>query len=236
MTLRWDTVVIDTRNAAVLGRWWAEALGWEIVDESDDEIEVANPAGTGPNLLFGNGPDEKAVKNRLHLDFVPGNQSVEVERLAGLGASRIDIGQGDATWVVMADPEGNEFCVLSARAPGTGLSWEQVVIDSADPQTLGRWWAEALGWKVIDQDDESVELAGEGDGPHLFFLKVPDTKTVKNRLHLDLVPDDQQAEVSRLLGLGARHADIGQGEPTWVVMADPEGNEFCVLSARSTTD
>jgi hypothetical protein len=79
-------------------------------------------------------------------------------------------------------------------------------------------------------------LAGEGDGPHLFFLKVPDTKTVKNRLHLDLVPDDQQAEVSQLLSLGASHADIGQGETSWVVMADPEGNEFCVLSARSTTD
>src|SRR5690554_172625 len=170
MTLAWEQVVVDSRDAAELGRWWAEALGWNIIDQDDESMELKSD--DGPSLLFLNVPEAKTVKNRLHLDFVPDDQAAEVERLTKLGAERVDIGQGNATWVVMTDPEGNEFCVLSARAPGTGLSWEQVVIDSADPQTLGRWWAEALGWKVIDQDDESVELAGEGDGPHLFFLKV----------------------------------------------------------------
>ncbi|AFP41429.1 Glyoxalase/bleomycin resistance protein/dioxygenase [Mycolicibacterium smegmatis MC2 155] len=72
-----------------------------------------------------------------------------------------------------------------------------------------------------------------GQGPVWLFLAVPDGKTVKNRLHVDFTPDDQQAEVDRLISLGARHVDIGQGEQSWVVLADPEGNEFCVLAAES---
>jgi len=112
------------------------------------------------------------------------------------------------------------------------LKWEQVVVDCQNPAELGRWWAEALGWEIIDEDDEELELANPNGVPNLLFLVVPEGKTVKNRLHLDFVPDDQAAEVARLEDLGARRADIGQGETTWVVMADPEGNEFCVLSAR----
>lgn len=75
--------------------------------------------------------------------------------------------------------------------------------------------------------------ATAGTGPVWLFLAVPDGKTVKNRLHVDFTPDDQQAEVDRLISLGARHVDIGQGEQSWVVLADPEGNEFCVLAAES---
>lgn len=114
------------------------------------------------------------------------------------------------------------------------LRWEQVVVDSQNPAVIGRWWAEALGWDIIDEDDESMELKdpNAGPGPTLYFGKVPEGKTIKNRLHLDFVPDDQDAEVARLIDLGARRIDIGQGEPSWVVMADPEDNEFCVLSAR----
>lgn len=114
------------------------------------------------------------------------------------------------------------------------LAWEQVVVDAQSPTTLGHWWAEALSWDILAEDDEGVELRNpNGAGPTLLFLGVPEIKTVKNRLHLDFVPDDQDAEVARLIDLGARRADIGQGEQTWVVMADPEGNEFCVLSARA---
>jgi hypothetical protein len=111
------------------------------------------------------------------------------------------------------------------------LKWEQVVVDCQDAVTLGHWWAEALGWPILDEDDEGVEL-GTGEGPSLLFLNVPERKTLKNRLHLDFVPDDQAVEVDRLLTSGATRVDIGQGEQTWVVLADPEGNEFCVLRAR----
>ncbi|MDG5806390.1 VOC family protein [Streptomyces ossamyceticus] len=113
------------------------------------------------------------------------------------------------------------------------LNWEQLVVDAADPVALGRWWAEALGWVVVNDAPEDYEIRPEPDRvPGLLFTPVPEAKTVKNRLHLDLRPVDQAAEVSRLLALGARHADVGQGDESWVVLMDPEGNEFCVLSGR----
>jgi len=113
-----------------------------------------------------------------------------------------------------------------------------VCIDSHDPSRLAGFWQEALGWRrTEDEADEVVLEPPEGspqDGvvPDLLFLRVPDDKAVKNRLHLDLRPADQEAEVARLEGLGARRVDIGQGpDVSWVVLADPEGNEFCVLRA-----
>ncbi|MFH9009532.1 VOC family protein [Streptomyces afghaniensis] len=113
------------------------------------------------------------------------------------------------------------------------LEWEQVIVDAADPAALSRWWAEALGWTVVDGAPGEYEIRPAPDRlPGLLFLAVPDRKVVKNRLHLDFRPDDQEAEVARLLALGARHADVGQGEQSWVTLADPEGNEFCVLAAR----
>jgi hypothetical protein len=114
------------------------------------------------------------------------------------------------------------------------LKWEELVVDSRDFRAQGRWWAEALAWEILDEDDDVVEVGDrDGSGPTLLFLNVPEVKAVKNRLHLDLVPDDQDAEVARLVELGAQRIDIGQGEQSWVVLADPEGNEFCVLSARN---
>jgi hypothetical protein len=114
-----------------------------------------------------------------------------------------------------------------------GLEWEQVVVDAADPVRLGRWWANALGWVVVNDEPSEFEIQPTPDRlPGMIFEPVSVAKAGKNRLHLDFRPDDQQAEVTRLLGLGARHVDIGQGEQPWVVLADPEGNEFCVLSGK----
>ena len=114
------------------------------------------------------------------------------------------------------------------------LAWEQMVVDAADPVALGRWWARALGWVVVNDDPEEFEIrASPEQTPSLAFVRVTDPRTVKNRWHPDFVPGDQDAEVARLLELGARRADVGQGEQSWVVLADPEGNEFCVLSARA---
>ena len=113
------------------------------------------------------------------------------------------------------------------------LEWEQTIIDAADPAGLGRWWAAALGWVVVgDAPDEFEIRPAPARLPGLLFVPVPEGKTHKNRLHLDFRPDDRDAEVDRLLGLGAERVDIGQGEQTWVVLADPEGNEFCLLRTR----
>ncbi|BCI54600.1 hypothetical protein NIIDNTM18_38780 [Mycolicibacterium litorale] len=113
-----------------------------------------------------------------------------------------------------------------------GLRFTDLCVDAADTQALGSWWAEVLGYRQETTDDGDVILRPPaGGGPNLLFLAVQDEKVVKNRLHIDLTPDDQEAEVDRLIGLGARRVDIGQGEQSWVVLADPEGNEFCVLAA-----
>lgn len=112
------------------------------------------------------------------------------------------------------------------------LRFAEICIDAGDIDALGQWWSTVLGWPAEETADGDVMMrAPAGAGPNWLFVQVPDRKVVKNRIHFDLTPDDQQAEVERLLALGARHVDIGQGEQTWVVLADPEGNEFCVLAA-----
>lgn len=112
------------------------------------------------------------------------------------------------------------------------LRFSELCIDAHDPTALGAWWAGVLGWPhSVDADGDVVVTPPPGQGPPWLFLGVPDDKAVKNRLHLDFTPDDQQAEVERVLALGATHVDIGQGDESWVVLADPEGNEFCILAA-----
>ncbi len=130
MSLRWYSIVVDCKDIAAQSRWWAEVLDWRIVFETEDEIVLVPPHALdatrdiplleqGPGLVFVPVPEGKAIKNRLHLDLAPppdGDQATEVRRLESLGARRVDVGQdANPTWVVLADPEGNEFCVLSAR-------------------------------------------------------------------------------------------------------------------------
>ena len=109
-----------------------------------------------------------------------------------------------------------------------------VTIDARDPGALAEFWRQALDYRVAyaEPNEVGIEPPGDNTAPALVFVPVPEEKVAKNRMHLDLAPDDQAAEVERLLALGARRIDIGQGEVSWVVMADPEGNEFCVLTPR----
>jgi len=117
MSLEWEQIVIDARDPVALGHWWLEALGWVIVNDDPDEFEIRPEADQLPGLMFQAVTEQKQSKNRLHLDFRPEDQDAEVNWLIAHGASRVDIGQGDVPWVVLADPEGNEFCVLGARRP-----------------------------------------------------------------------------------------------------------------------
>jgi len=131
MSIRWYSVVVDCRDVAAQSRWWATALDWRVIHEAPNEVVVVPPhvlgpsrdiprPERGPGLIFVPVPEGKAVKNRLHIDLAPSpdtGQEAEVRRLEALGARRVDVGQdpGQVSWVMMADPEGNEFCVLSAR-------------------------------------------------------------------------------------------------------------------------
>jgi catechol 2,3-dioxygenase-like lactoylglutathione lyase family enzyme len=123
MELRIQSLCIDTTDPAALARFWQSALGWRRTYEDDDEVVLEPPAGSPedgvvPDLLFLRVPEEGSGKNRLHLDLRPMDQAAEVARLEELGARRADVGQGaDVSWVVMADPDGNEFCVLRPLKP-----------------------------------------------------------------------------------------------------------------------
>jgi hypothetical protein len=115
------------------------------------------------------------------------------------------------------------------------LRWDSIVIDCTDPPLVASFWSRALELELQGPNSEDELWVQLGDDcPYILFGRVPEVKTVKDRIHLDLRPDDQAAEVERLIALGARRTDIGQGDVSWVVLADPEGNEFCVLRSRSS--
>jgi hypothetical protein len=176
----------------------------------------------------------------VHLDLAtasPAHRAELVARREALGATPADVGQGDVPWTVLADPEGNEFCVLEPREVyrDTGPV-AAVVVDCVDPRAMARFWDGAVDWTLHEVTDEHAVLRSAKDvGPYLEFLRTPGGKAVPDRVHLDLVPDagdDKAAEVVRLRTLGATDLDVGQGDVPWTCMADPEGHEFCVL-ARS---
>jgi hypothetical protein len=205
---------VVTRNTS---KAWEDAKGkfWEELDEELDDM-------------------------RLHLDLASGSfedQEATVARLVDLGAERIDIGQGEVPWVVLADPEGNEFCVLEPRDTYREAgAIAAVVVASRHPRRSADFWVAASGWDIAYEEEDVVGLRSpNGTGPMLEFLRSDDPKRGKNRVHLDVAPrpdDHQSLEVDRLIRLGAEPVDIGQSEVPWDVLTDPEGNEFCVLPPR----
>jgi predicted enzyme related to lactoylglutathione lyase len=246
MPTRLVHLVADANEPARLARFWAALLGWEIADETPEEIDVWPAGYTYPDpaavpIVFVPVPEKKTGKNRVHLDLASGSaahQAELVSRARDLGGGPVDIGQGEVPWVVMADPEGNEFCVLEPRDVyrDTGPV-AAILTDCANPAALAGFWTGAAGWPVTRTEDQLVGLRSPASvGPYLEFLRVPDRKTVKNRIHPDVAPyrgEDPAAEVARLRTAGAILADVGQGDDvSFTVLADPEGNEFCVLSPR----
>ncbi|MFJ8133953.1 VOC family protein [Streptomyces hydrogenans] len=244
MTLRPVMVNIKALDPSAVGRFWAEALGWSAY--SPGVTTYVGPAGglVWPDPVFVGidvvpVPEPRAsAKNRVHLDLATtsaAHQAELVARLKALGATPADVGQGEVPWTVLADPEGNEFCVLEPREiyQDTGPI-AAVVVDCADPRAMARFWDEAIDWTLHEVSEEQTVLrSSKGAGPYLEFLRTPDVKTVPDRVHLDLLPypgDDKAADVARLRALGATDLDLGQGDVPWTCLTDPEGHEFCVLA------
>lgn len=237
-------VVIGAASPRMLARFWAAALGWQAVAGDAGEV-VAGPRGdpggpAGLPLVFVPAGGPKTARSRLHLDVASvsaSHQAGQVRRLLGLGARRADIGQGRVAWVVLADPEGNELCVLEPRPvyAGTG-PLAAVVAGCAEPAAQARFWAAATGWAPGPQRAGFAALRSPGGaGPFLEFVTVPDPRAATSRIYLDVRPGpggDQQAEAARLRGLGATLASDPAGEDDPVVLADPEGGRFRVLPAR----
>jgi predicted enzyme related to lactoylglutathione lyase len=245
MPTRLVQINMKAQDDAVLGQFWAEALGWGVDSEGPGVTNLGpvgfaypDPAAVCIDII--SRPEPKTVKNRVHVDLAStstAHQEELVARLKDLGATLADVGQGDVPWTVMADPEGNEFCVLEPRSiyQDTGPI-AAVVVDCTDPRGMARFWGEAMDWTVHEVTDGHASMrSAQGVGPYLEFVRTPDSKTVWNRVHLDICPypgDDLAAEETRLLALGATTPDFDQSAISWKVLADPEGNEFCLLTPR----
>ncbi|QLY32997.1 VOC family protein [Nocardia huaxiensis] len=253
MSTRLACVVFDSVEPRTVAGFWAELLGWEVTVDRPGQVDVAapDPDGLDVALTFlparhaaaGSAGTGGAAKNRMHLDLSSrslDHQRVQVDRALSLGARRLDIGQNGVPWTVLADPEGNEFCVLEPREHyvDTGAV-AAIVVDTQDPLRLARFWSAASGWPVTH---DSARYAGirsaTGQGPWLEFLRTPEAMGERSRLHLDLIAfpsDDPAEEAARLQAAGASPINLAPppAHAPVVVLADPETNEFCLLRAAS---
>ena len=237
MSSRLVALCFDAHDPAVLARFWGAALRWTVA-ATDDGIALVPTDGTEWEIRFRPGAGPKVGQNRQHLDLTTTSledQQASVAALLQLGGRHVDVGQGpEDTHVVLADPEGNELCLIEPGNNFLARSGRLGSINCDGTKEVGYFWSAVLDWPLVwDQDEETA--IRRPDGTHsLITWSGPPLMPVlaKNRLHLDIAPiapADQQSEVERLIALGASRVDIGQGDVDWVVMADPDGNEFCVL-------
>ena len=237
-----ENLAIDAQDARTLGRFWEALLGGAALTEEPDlyETRLTVPDGLVLDLCFQAVPEPRLPDPRLHLDISGGSRQAEVvQRALYLGARHLDIGQRDVPWVVLADPEGNPFCVMEERPEyDTSGPIAALPLDSADPARDAAFWAELSGWQQVSSAMPAALRHPSGRGVLLELCPEPRPKDAgtKNRLHLDLrleSDDDPEAVVARVVELGGRELDPDWGELPWRVVTDPSGNELCLLPARS---
>ena len=239
MTSELVALSFDATDPRGQARFWAAALRWEVDDETAGEVALIPTDHTRFRILFRPVTNQKVGKNRIHLDLTTtslDDQTQTVERLLALGGRHLDIGQGpDDAHVVLADPEGNELCVIEPTNRFLGDCERLGSITCDGTPQVGYFWSEALGWPLVwDQDEETAIRARDG-GPFITWGPPVMPKQRKNRLYLDIIPLDQsdaRTELDRLVALGATRIDSDPVDAAWVVMADPDDNEFRVLTRR----
>jgi predicted enzyme related to lactoylglutathione lyase len=240
MTRQLFAVCFDAGRPLRLARFWSGILGREMVADPRDGVALLPSDDTGFRIRFVPNQERKVGQNRMHFDLTSTSledQQQTVARALGLGAQHVDVGQRpEEGHVVLADPEGNEFCVIE---PGNNFLADCGfigVLSCDGSQDVGYFWSEALGWPLVWDQDQETAIRSPRGGPKISWGGPPlMPRSGKNRLHFDLalpVDSDRQAEIDRLLSLGATRLDTGHSEVGWVVMADPDGNEFCVLMPR----
>jgi predicted enzyme related to lactoylglutathione lyase len=245
-------VCFDAADPARLARFWADLLGWDVADDPSGGVRVVPDDDTGFWVRFLPSAEQKVGQNHIHFDLTSSSIADQQERVARaleLGARHIDIGQRpEEKHVVLADPEGNEFCVIE---PGNSFLAECGLLGALacdGSQQVGYFWSRALGWPLVWDQDQETAIRSPHGGPKISWGGPPLLpRSGKSRVHLDLAPPvggDQQVEVERLRSLGATPADFGHGadvgrgvnnghgEVSQVVMADPDGRELCVQTPR----
>jgi catechol 2,3-dioxygenase-like lactoylglutathione lyase family enzyme len=224
MTARLVALCIDAHDPIALARFWSGVLGWEQTSDTlipDDD--------TGFRIRFLPSEAEKDRQNQMHFDLTsasPEAQQETVARALSLGARHHDVGQGpDAVHVVLADPEGNEFCVIEAGNKFLAECGFIGALSGDGSQEVGYFWSRALEWPLVWDQDQETAIRSPLGGPKITWGGPPfAAKTGRNRLRFDLAADDQAAEIDRLVELGAaRGKQASSGE---VELTDPDGNEF----------
>jgi hypothetical protein len=223
---RFKDLCIDATDATVLAPFWASALGLEVAYQpgGDAVLSGSGPTASPEQTVWVNQvPEPRTVKQRVHLDIHAGS----VEEIEALGARRLSA-DGEFRWTVMADPEGGELCVfVRERVPDYRLY--EVVVDCVDPSPVAAWWAVVLAGHLVEDEphEASVDQIPGAPFASIVFGAVPEPKTVKNRIHWDVTADSVQP----LVDAGATVLRARDAEISWDVLADPEGNEFCVFPA-----
>jgi hypothetical protein len=222
---RFKDLCLDAADPGVLGAFWAAALDLELHTQESGDTYLTGP--TEAHTIWVNRvPEPKTVKHRMHLDVNVGS----VEELTALGATVLDA--ESFRWTLMADPEGGEFCAFVREGEISQRLYE-IGIDTADSaeasHRIAAWWAEVLDAHLVDDERGYSYVDRVPGAPYdsLDFAPVPEPKTVKNRVHLDVTT----ADVDDLVAAGATVLRAQDDEIDWTVMADPDGNEFCAFTA-----
>ncbi|WP_030453122.1 VOC family protein [Herbidospora cretacea] len=223
MTPQLAALCIDAHDPPALARFWGEFLGWK----ADGDTTLLPADDTGFRLRFLPTSEPKTRQNPMHFDLTSDSdeqQLATVARALALGARHIDVGQlPEEEHVVLADPEGNEFCVIEAGNTFLAECGFIGALACDGSQAVGYFWSAALGWPLVWDQNEETAIRSPHGGPKITWGGPPlPVKTGKNRLHFDLA----QVEIDRLVALGATRLGAAEGR---VLMADPDGNEFCVL-------
>jgi hypothetical protein len=212
---------IDAVDATALGRFWAGALHLELQVGDDGDAKLVGP--TPQHTVWVNTVQEPVtVKQRMHLDV----RADDVQDVLDLGAVLVD--RDSYPWTVLRDVEGGELCVFATRE-GRPAGLMEIVVDTADPVRISRWWAGVLGTEATDHEHGYSYIESVPGAPleAVAFVPVPEPKTVKNRIHIDVMTPDVQL----LLDAGARLLRPQDDQISWSVLADPDGNEFCAFVA-----
>lgn len=233
MASQLSAICFNATRPSDLARFWAGVLGWAPADDSDDGVAIVPPDTSGFRIRFLPGQEPKIGKNRAHFDLTstsPEDQRRTVARALELGGKHIDVGQlPEEGHVVLADPEGNEFCVIEAGnkfLAGTGFIGALACDGS---QKVGYFWSEALRWPLVWDQDQETAIQSPNGGTKITWGGPPVApKTGPNRLYLELALPagaDREAEADRLISLGATRSETDEGGDR-VLMLDPDGNEF----------
>ena len=209
---------IDAVDAAALGRFWAGAMQLDLQLDDDGDAKLVGPTPRH-TVWINTVPEPVTVKQRWHLDV-----RASVDDVVALGGVVVDA--ESFPWTVMKDVEGGELCVMRTRADRpAGLL--EIVVQTSDPVRIATWWADVLGAERTDHEDgySYLEPVPEAPFESLDFVPVPEPKTVKNRIHIDVTTPDVQL----LVDAGARLLRAQDEEISWSVLADPDGNEFCAF-------